>query len=188
MQLRLSHRTRNGNSDNSRSYPIASLQGFDAAASGPVSFRVGGEAGSLDCSGVLRDRRGAGTCRFQPDERFAAGLERRGVGRATAEPMYQMALGNVRLELLDELARLGYERTTVDNLVEAGIFGIDVPYVREMADSGYRVGSMRRLVEFRIHGVTPAFVREVNQSGLQRASASDLVEARILGRHSRRRD
>jgi len=132
VQLRLSYRTREGNSDNSRSYPIAQLQGLDANASGPVTFRLGGEAGSLDCSGTMRDVRGAGTCRFQPDARFAGELERRGIGRATTEQMYHMAIGGVQLALADELARLGYDRPTVDNMVEAGIFGIDVPYVREM--------------------------------------------------------
>jgi hypothetical protein len=186
VQLRLRHRTSRGHSDNSRSYRLAELEGLSPAlasgeASGPAAFRLNAEAGTIDCSGSMQSGRGVGECRFAPDARYAAELERRGVGRASAEQMLQLAMGRVSLSVLDELASNRYERPDVDGLVSTGIFGIDSAYIREMAATGYRVGSVERLVEFRIHGVSPEFVRGMAELGYSDIPADRLVEFRIHG-------
>ncbi len=186
VQLRLEYRRGNNNSSHSRTTPLAEIQGLSAAqlsGAGPASFRLGGEAGTLDCRGTLDRGRGIGTCDFRPDAAFAAELERRGIGRPTPEDLYHMAMQRVGRDLLNELGRHDYERPTVKDLVSASIHGVTAQYVREMADAGHRVGTVDRLVAFRIHGVTPRFIREIADASpnLIRLHGDQLVELRIHG-------
>ncbi|HEY0116663.1 MAG TPA: hypothetical protein VGB54_13185, partial [Allosphingosinicella sp.] len=186
VQLRLAYDRGGRQSNNSRPVPLSELEGLDAArlaGNGPASFRFGGEAGTLHCSGTMAGGRGIGTCDFQPDQGFAAELERRGMGRASIEDMYQLSVQGVGRDLLSELDRHEYARPSVRDLVAAGIHGVSADYVREMAASGYRVGTVERLVEFRIHGVSPHFIREIAQANpnLVRLHPDRLVEMRIHG-------
>jgi hypothetical protein len=187
VQLSLSYRTNGSNSQTSRPWPIQRLQGLSAGqlngGSGPASFRIAADAGSLDCAGALRAGRGGGTCEFRPDRAYAAELERRGFGRATDRQLYHLAVQGVGRELIAALEQHGYARTDVDGLVAAGIHGVTADYVRGMAQAGYRVGSLDKLVEFRIHGVTTDFVRELAAASpdLVRLHADRLVEMRIHG-------
>jgi hypothetical protein len=188
-QLALSYRTAgNGQNMNSRSYSLAELQGLGAAQlaspqGSPARFRIVREAGTLDCNGLVRQARGTGECSFLADAAFAAGLERRGVGRPSLKQHYQLMVQNVGTPLIQELERHGYRRPDIDGLVAAGIHGVTAPYIRSMADAGYRLGKVEDLVAFRIHGVDADYVREMsalNPPG-GRFTPDQLVGMRIHG-------
>lgn len=186
VQLRLDYERRGQQNSNSRAVSLADLQGLSAAqlaGSGPASFRWTAEAGTLGCSGTFEAGRGLGRCDFRPDPRFAAELERRGIGRPSTEQLYQLALARVGVDLLNELDRGRYARPDVDDLVSAGIHGVTPDFVSGMAEAGYRVGSVGKLVEFRIHGVSPDYVRDLAAANpdLVRLHADRLVEMRIHG-------
>lgn len=189
VQLSLSYRTQGeGRSTNSRPHKLAELQGLSseqlASSTGvQTRFRIVREAGTLDCSGIVRQARGTGECDFLPDAAFAANLERRGIGRPGLRDHYQLTVQDVGTPLIEELERGGYSRPSVDDLVAAGIHGVTAPYVRSMADAGYRLQQVDDLVAFRIHGVDSDFVREMavlNPPG-GRFSPEQLVAMRIHG-------
>ena len=187
VELSLRHRSGRSESHHSRSIPLAELQGLDAAAlagdGGPLRFRLAREAGALDCEGDLRSGRGSGRCRFTPDASFAAGLEQRGIGRPRAEDQFHLMMSDVRMELVDELARQDYPRPRVSDLVALGIHGGDLAFLRGLDAAGYRTGSHEQLVAFLIHGVTPDYVRELTGLGGQfsQIAADQFVAMRIHG-------
>jgi len=90
VQLRLSYRTPQSRSDNSRPIALAELQGLTAAqlaasGGGPARFRIVRDAGVLDCDGIFRSGRGTGTCRFAANQAYAGELAKRGIARPTAD-------------------------------------------------------------------------------------------------------
>lgn len=186
VQLELRYRAAgSGSSEISRPVPLSALQGLSSAelaseTGRPAQFRIVREAGTLDCSGIVRRGRGTGECRFAPNPRYAAELERRGIGRPSAEQQFQLALHGASLAVTDELIRQGY-RPGIDDLVEAGIFGVTQPYLRELAALGYRAGSVDRLVEMRIHDVSPSYIRQIAAIGpaYRGLAPEQLVEMRI---------
>ena len=182
VQLSLRYQTRNSNSHYGRTFDRADLQGL-GSADGPVRFRIAREAGSIDCTGMMRDQRGSGECRFTPDEGFAAELANRGIGRAEADELFHLAMAGVGRPLLAELEQQSYPRPTVGQLVALGIHGADLDYLRGLDSAGYRVGNLEQLVAFRIHGVTPAYIAELRSLGGAWANlpAERLVEMRIHG-------
>lgn len=188
VQLELSYRERGSSSNNSEPWPLRALEGLGAVelaspAGGAVRFQIVREAGRLDCEGVARRQRGSGDCIFSPDAGFAAALERRGIGRPSLRQQYQLAVQDVGLALVEELARQDYPRPTVDQLVALGIHGADVEFLRGLDGAGYRLGDLDDLVAFRIHGVTPEFIRELAaiSPSYARLPADGLVAMRIHG-------
>jgi hypothetical protein len=187
VQFRLEYSRRPGHqSSTSRTTDLADLQGLGEGqlrGSGPASFRIVKDAGTLNCRGNMERGRGIGTCSFRGDPAFAAELERRSIGRASSEDLFQLAIHNVSRDLMSELERNGYAKPALKDLVAAGIHGVTPGFVRGMAQAGYRLGSIERLVEFRIHGVTPDYVRELASANpnLVRLHADKLVEMRIHG-------
>jgi|CXWL01.1.fsa_nt_gi beta-lactamase regulating signal transducer with metallopeptidase domain len=186
VQLTLSYGTGNGESQHSHSLPLADLAGLDATqlaqpAATPVHFRLQREAGVLDCQGSARQDRGAGDCEFRADAAFADALERAQIGRPNTQQQLELAIQNVGLALVNELARQGYERPTIDRLIELGIHGASAEWLRALDQAVYRVDKIERLVEFRIHGVSPAFISALVALGYRDLPAARLVEFRIHG-------
>lgn len=185
VQLRLSYRTANSRSDDSRPIALADLQGLTAAQlaapAGPVRFRIARDAGALDCDGMMRNGRGSGDCRFTPNQTYAGELARRGIARPTADQQFKLTLRGGDLVVADELIRQGYQTPSVSQLVETGIFGIDVAFLRAIDAAGYRVGSVSKLVQMKIHGVTPAYIGELAAIGpaYRKLPVDALIEMRI---------
>ena len=180
INLSLRHGSGNHQSHYGRTMALADLEGL-AMTDGPARFRIVREAGIIDCEGVVRSLRGTGECRFTPDSAFAAELQRRGIGRASDEELFHLAMAGVGRALLAELERQSYPRPRVSDLVALGIHGADVDYLRGLDSAGYRVGNLEQLVAFRIHGVTPAFISEMAALGGQFSGMAPerLVEMRI---------
>lgn len=188
VRLQLSYRTARSRSSDSNPVALAELQGLTAAqlaspSGGPARFRLVREAGSLDCDGVIRNRRGTGDCRFAPTVGYAGELARRGISRPTAQQQLQLAIQGSDLAVADELIRQGYRIPTVAQLVELGIFNVDVPFLKALDSSGYRVGTVAKLVEMRIHGVTPDDIRELGAISptYRKLPVDALIEMRIHG-------
>lgn len=166
VQLAVTYELERDRSQFSNSIARAELQGLSAAPlaspdGAPIRFRLVREAGSLDCSGVARQQRGTGDCRFEASAAFADALARRGIGRPTAKQQFHLAMTNTGTPLLAELDRLGYARPTLSQLIGLGIHGANVDYLRGLDAAGYRVRTADKLTAMRIHGVTPDYIREL---------------------------
>lgn len=190
VQFSLSYRIdRPGHRSNwmhSNSMPLSELQGltpaqYSSAGGAPVHFRMVREAGSFDCEGIVRRRRGAGDCRFIADPAFSAALTSRGFGTPSTPQLFSLATSNIGHRYVDELQRQGYARTSVDDLVRAGDHGVGYDYLREMGALGYRVRTLAALIEMRDHGVSADYVRQLVASGLKDIPAETLVSMRDHG-------
>jgi len=159
-----------------RTVPIGELQGLDAraAAGGAARFQLRREAGTVTFNGTFSDGQGVGSFTFTPDQAFAAALVRRGMERPSAQQQWSMAMGEVGLAYVDELARQGYARTvTTAGLVRAAEHGAGLDYLREMGALGYRVGTLDALITLRDHGVTARYVREMSELGYRGIGAAE---------------
>lgn len=156
--------------------PLSELEGLDArgAEGGAARFRLRREAGTFAFNGTFSDGEGVGSYTFTPDAAFAAALARRGLARPTPQQQWSLALGDVGIAYLDELARQGYARSvTTAGLVRAGEHGAGLRYLREMGALGYRVGTLDALITLRDHGVTASYVREMAELGYRGIAAPE---------------
>jgi len=179
VQLKLSQGDRMNNQD----WDASELQGLDTRfPGGPLAFRIQRQAGTLSCTGNGREGRGEGTCRFARDASYFDGLARRDV-RVTADlDAWQLALFDVRLELLDELRRQDYRTPSVKDLIAAGIFQIDAAFVRALGAAGYRQRELDDLIPFRIHRITPGYIRSIKAANPRlKLETKDLVALHIHG-------
>lgn len=159
--------------------PLAQLEGLTpaqvAAADARVVFRLRRPAGTFACEGALKGGRGSGSCAFDGDEAFAAHLERSGVGRPTEAQLRDLAMNEVELGLVDELAAQGYATPSLEELAHAGRHGVSLAFLRSMGAAGFRGRSLRELVQLADHKVTPEFVREVNARAGSRQSLDAIL-------------
>ncbi|HEX7243258.1 MAG TPA: hypothetical protein VF263_23450 [Longimicrobiaceae bacterium] len=172
-----------GSSVSGNSVELRRFEGLTAAqaasGSGPARFRLPGEAGTLSFDGEFRGGRGMGEFTFTPDPAFAAALERRGVGRPTANEQLRLTLRGTRLagvdEYLAELRAAGSARPDVAGLIRALNHDVTVAYVRELAAAGYRGLGTEQLVRLRNHRVDAAFIHGLRAAGYAGLSTDELV-------------
>jgi len=181
VQLRLAEGDSSWNSTISlqRLEQLTSLQ--LSGAGGPVHFALRRDAGTFTFDGTMRDGVGAGMFSFAPNAAFATDLEKRGIGRPTAEEQYALARGDVSFAFLDELTKQRYPRPTISQLVQAGNHGVRLEYLRDMAEAGYRLDSLEALITLRDHGVTPEYARELGEQGFKNIPVDQLRQTRDHG-------
>jgi hypothetical protein len=162
------------------------LEGLSAAnleATSPVRvrFRLVREAGRFECTGVVHRSEGTGTCDFIADPAYANGLARHRISRPGARGQLQLALRDVRLDLVSELERQGYRTPDVADLIRAGIFRVDAPFLRALGSLHFRAGTVDMLIQLRIHQVTPDFVRTAIATGYRDLTPDQAVNMRVHG-------
>ena len=159
--------------------------------SGDISFSLAREAGALACAGrTTAQGRAAGTCRFDPDERFIAGLAARDLHPEDIEELLGLALVDARLASVDGLSREGFSledvgqlmavspldvtpafvaelreaglvATETDDLIAACALEIDGAWVKAMAEAGYPDLGIEKAIQMRALGVTPDYARRM---------------------------
>lgn len=137
------------------------------------------EAGQVMIYAALGD---SGRFVFTPDREFQEALAQRNLLPATgqAEALFEVAMIDVTLDFIDDLAALGYDEN-LQRLIEMRIHDAGPAYVRDLRAAGMKDLPARRLVEMRIHGVRADDVRAWQRLGLGELPASRLVEMRIHG-------
>src|SRR5207249_8429429 len=137
---------RTGRSSHGRTISVAQLEALTgvrvAGANGPIHFPLRREAGTFTVDGVCRGGVCGGTYVFDPDPAFPAALAKRGIGAPTAQEQFELAIQDVGVAWLDELAANGYQKPDVRGMVRAAEHGVGLDYVRGMASLGYRLGTI----------------------------------------------
>ena len=168
-------------SEGRRLSDLTGLTQAQLAAGGPVRFRLSRDAGDLACDGVASHGEAVGACSFAAKPAFAHLLAERGMGQASDEQLFRMALHDVGVDYLDELRREGYATPSVGDLARAGEHGVRIAYLQGLAAEGYRGGRLDEVTLARDHGVTPASVQELRQAGYANLTLADLVRLRDHG-------
>jgi len=169
---------------------LAAVPAERGAATG---FRLVREAGTLACTGQATGAgHAAGTCRFDPDQRFLSALAERGLSPEDNEDVLALALVDARLASVDGLSRAGFRLADTDDLmavsaldvspafavelrgaglvakdvedlVTARALEIDAAWVRGMAEAGYPNLGMEQAIQFRALDVTPDYARRMTR-------------------------
>ncbi|HYD13347.1 MAG TPA: hypothetical protein VEC11_10915 [Allosphingosinicella sp.] len=185
VQFEISRRSANSHWRSSSTVDLAMLEGLGVdrldGESGPVRFRVARDAGTLACQGTAWRGRGTGECSFLADERFAATLAERGIGRPSVDEQFSMTLNNIGYAYLDELQRQRYDTPTATDLAQAGNHGVTLAYLRDMGGHNYRVGRLAALIRMRDHGVTPDYIEGLARHDVRDIPAEEIVRLRDHG-------
>ena len=159
--------------------PAAELRGLtaDQARSGGtnVRFQIVRDAGTFDCEGWFRAGKGSGTFAYTASPEFAARLRSLGLEAPAPHAQFQMALADLRLELVEELKAQNYADLTTDHLVRVADHGVDLEYLRGLRAAGYQPASVAALVRMRDHGVTLKVISELEKLGYAKLPADQLV-------------
>lgn len=183
-QLRFSHE---GSMSSFGTDEVPEIAGGLAAASlaspgEAVSFAVVREAGPLACTGRVVDvGRAAGTCRFDPDERYVAELARRGLFPEDSEEVLVLALVDGRVALVDGLVRLGYQFEDVDDLIALGALGVTPDFAEELRDAGLVIGELDDLVAARALGLDAGWLEAMARAGYPDLDIEQAIQMRALG-------
>jgi beta-lactamase regulating signal transducer with metallopeptidase domain len=172
-------------STHGRTMSVAQLEALTgtriAGGNGAIHVPIRRESGTFTVDGVCRGGICGGTYVFEPSPAFPAELAKRGIGAPTAQEQYELAIQDVGVAWLDELAADGYQKPDVHGMVRAAEHGVTLDYVRGMAGLGYRLGTLDALITLRDHGVDPEYVRGMTANGFPHLASDDLVRARDHG-------
>ncbi|MDA8019076.1 MAG: hypothetical protein MPN21_16670 [Thermoanaerobaculia bacterium] len=137
------------------------------------------QAGTVRIDAPLGER---GRFKFVADPEYRQALTDRGLlsGTTSVEQLFELAMIDVTLDFIDDLAALGY-REDLRRLVEMRIHEVSATYVRELQGVGLSGLPSQRLVEMRIHGVEADDVAEWRRLGLGELPPQRLVEMAIHG-------
>jgi len=171
-----------------------SVQSFDTTADKAVGltsavmdstgshaqFKLVREAGTFVCDGWFNSGKGSGSYDFQADPKFAAELEKRGVGTPTAEQQFRLAMADTSIAFVDSLKAAKYD-FDIEDLVRTVNHGVTAKYVSEINALGYKPATLGGLIRLRDHGVTPEYVKAIQSSGLKDLPEEQMVRLRDHG-------
>jgi beta-lactamase regulating signal transducer with metallopeptidase domain len=178
------------------------VQGLEASRvrslSGELEFRLVKESGTFVFSGDAKGGEARGNYTFQPNKEFSEKLKALGYKDVDDRDLIAMAVTDVKLDLLRELA--GLELTTKDaieiailgikpdfvrearklglngeEIREYGVLGIKTEYITEMKKKGYTLDEIK---ELGVLGIKPEYVEEMKKFGIK---SEEIKEFGVLG-------
>ncbi len=182
VRLRIERNAPNSRNSNEQDVAAAALAGLELGRNGQQRFVLRREAGSLDCSGAVRERRGIGECRFGADPRFGAALGRYGMARPSENDSLTLAMVDARLATAQALARFG-TRPSLGDYVALSIHGATPAWLNDLSGAGQRSIKPGDLIAYRIHGVSGGWLNGLISAdpALAKADSGDIIAMRIHG-------
>jgi hypothetical protein len=183
-RLSLSH---GGSTSSFDAAEVPEIAGALAAASlaepgTALSFSLAREAGALACASQVKEPgRAAGTCRFDPDERYVAELARRGLVPENSGQVLILALVDGRLALIDDLERLGYRLDRVDDLVAAGALDVTPTFAEGLRNAGLLIEELDDLIAARALGLDAKWLMAMARAGYPELRIDQAIQMRALG-------
>jgi hypothetical protein len=147
--------------------------------SGPLTFRLERQPGTLSFEGQFHEGTGSGHFTFTLNDSFDEAMRQRGFRGIRMHEYQTMALQDVTLSWLDELRDLGLDDLEVDDVLALSIHGADADFVRQMQELGFDSRDVDDWVAMRIHGVDADFVRDMRSQGMRSDDPDDYVGMRI---------
>jgi hypothetical protein len=161
---------------------------FDALAASPgqpgetVAFSLAREAGALACSGrTTEEGRAAGTCRFDPDQRFIAGLASRGLPAEDVGQVLGLTLVDAKLTSVDDLSRECVRVEDADQLMAVSALGVTPAFVVELRQAGLAASDMDDLIAARALEIDAAWVEAMAEAGYPGLGIEKAIQMRALG-------
>lgn len=146
-----------------------------------VSFSVAREAGALACTG-RRDADGdaAGTCRFDPNEDFAAKLTARGLAPEDGSEMLALAVVDARMSLVDALSQAGFRMEDAGDLVAVAALNVTARYAEELKGAGLVVDELQDLIAARSLKLDAGWLSAMAKAGYPNLTVEHAIQMRAL--------
>jgi len=153
-----------------------------AAPGEPVAFSLAREAGTIVCTGRAEDGgRGSGTCRFDPDQSFAAALASRGIAVDDSDEMLALALVDARLATIDGLAESGFHVGGAGDLIAVSALGVTPAYAAELRGAGLKNDNVGNLIAAKALKIDARWLGEMAAAGYPDLDVGKAIQMRALG-------
>jgi len=147
-----------------------------------VSFALAREAGALACAGQAEaDGRASGTCRFDPDQGFAAELARRAVAPGDSDDMLALTLVNARIATVDTLTAKGFRFGHAGDLIAVSALGIGGAYVDELRGAGLKIEQLGDLIAAKALKIDAQWLDDMARAGYPNLAVGQAIQMRALG-------
>jgi hypothetical protein len=144
-----------------------------------LTATLAAEAGTLTCTGTVREGELYGNSVFTPDQAFVDRMAHMGFTGYTSEKLEAYAFLDVRSEWVRSVQQTGVKGITEDNLIALRIFKVDPVYIAAITALGYPMPDADKLIALRVQKVDPEEVRQIRAMGYQ-PSLDDLIQIRIF--------
>jgi hypothetical protein len=153
-----------------------------AAVGEDVTFSLAREAGTLACSGRAEEGgRAGGSCRFDPDNRFAAELARRSIAPDDSDDMLALTLVDAHLATADGLTADGFRFDDSGDFIAVSALEVTPAYVDELRGAGLRVDELGDLIAARALKVDAQWLRDMARAGYPGLTVDQAIQMRALG-------
>ena len=181
--LRVSRKRSNSDVDIDGKRPeLAGTEAVLRGATGPVSFTIVHESGTLACSGSLKGAYdGAGSCRFTADPAFERALASRGLAPDDRDDLLAMLLVDATIELADGLTAEGVKPKDNGDLIAAAALDVTPAYVRDLKSEAMALTDIEDAIACKALGVDGTYVRGLAAAGYRNLKADDVVGMKAVG-------
>jgi len=160
---------------------MAALAAVPDQPGAATAFSLLREAGTLACSGqATGGGRAGGTCRFDPDERFLAGLAERNLQPEDGEDVLALALVDAKLASVDGLSREGFRLEDADQLMAVSALDVSPAFAGELREAGLVAKDVEDLVAARALEIDAAWVRGMAEAGYPNLGLEKAIQLRAL--------
>lgn len=147
-----------------------------------ISFRLSREAGALACTGRAEGNgRAAGTCRFDPDENFAAGLAQRGIAADDSDDLLALAILDAHLATVDRLRAQGFRFADNGDLIAVSALAVTPEYVDDLRAAGLKIDELGDLIAAKALKIDGRWLGEMARAGYPSLAVGDAIQMRALG-------
>jgi len=183
-QLRFKHDRSNSSIDSDGAADVRQvIDTIARAAPGQaVSFSLAREAGTLACSGRARgEGEAGGTCRFDPNNAFAAELARRDIAPDDSDDMLALTLVDAHLATVDGLTGDGFRFDDAGDLIAVSALDVTPAYASDLRQAGLKVGELGDLIAAKALKVDGQWLGDMARAGYPDLAVSQAIQMRALG-------
>lgn len=183
-QLRFEHDRSNSsvNSSGAADVRLAIATIAQAASGQSVAFGLAREAGTLTCTGRAdAGGRRSGTCRFDPNNRFAAELARRDIAPDDSDDMLGLTLVDAHLTTVDSLTQDGFRVADSGDLIAVSTLDVTSAYVRDLRHAGLKVDELGDLIAAKALKVDGQWLGDMARAGYPDLAVGQAIQMRALG-------
>ena len=141
--------------------------------------RMQGEAGTLQCSGVVHDAVLAGRYQFTPNDAFVQKMSTMGFDGITERKAQGFLLLDITSAWVQQMKDLGVTDLSTNKLMGLRALHVDQDYIHSMAAAGYPELRANKLTEMKAVGVTPEKAKEAAALGFH-PSEQELIQMSIF--------
>ena len=147
-----------------------------------LSFSLTREAGALACSGRAEaDGRASGSCRFDPNQGFAAELARRGIAPDDSDAMFGLTLVDAHLATVDALVAEGFRFGNAGELIAVSALDATPAYAGDLRGAGLKVDKIGDLIAAKALNIDAQWLGAMARAGYPNLAVGQAIQMRALG-------